>query len=153
MRDHITEITFYHKTFDALSLNELYDILVLRQMIFIVEQSCPYLDADGRDQAAIHLLGHDSRGTLHAYARIVDRGVSYPDYPSIGRIIVSTQYRGTGLGKSLMQQGITICQSTYPGSIKISAQVYALPFYEKLGFQAVGDTYLEDDIEHVGMVF
>jgi len=41
---------------------------------------------------------------------------------------------------------------TYNRSIKISAQVYAIPFYEKLGYVVVGEEYLEDDIPHTAMV-
>ena len=36
------------KEFEQLSLGELYDIMALRQEVFVVEQDCPYLDADGK---------------------------------------------------------------------------------------------------------
>ena len=43
--------------FDHLSLEQLYALMRLRQQVFVVEQDCPYIDADNQDQAAHHLLG------------------------------------------------------------------------------------------------
>jgi ElaA protein len=45
------------KAFDALSVHELYDLLRLRSEIFVVEQNCVYLDLDGKDKVALHLIG------------------------------------------------------------------------------------------------
>lgn len=144
---------FYHKPFSALSLEELYDIMELRQEIFIVEQDCPYLDADKKDLKCEHVLVYDSKGILIAYARIVPKGISYENHSSIGRVVTKHTARGTGLGKKLMQFSINTCCQLFPeDSIKISAQVHALGFYSNLGFQKLGDEYLEDDIPHHAMV-
>ena len=40
----------------------MYEVMQLRQEVFIVEQDCPYLDADGKDQQSHHLLGYDTEG-------------------------------------------------------------------------------------------
>lgn len=139
--------------FAKLSLQELYDSMALRQEVFVVEQDCPYLDADGKDAAGQHLLGYDDRGQLIAYARLLPPGISYPGYASIGRVVTSPGARRTGAGKQLMRESIDWCGRLYRETpIKISAQVYLLRFYESFGFQKVGEEYLEDDIPHVGMV-
>jgi len=145
---------FYNKPYDRLSVEELYDLLALRQEVFIVEQNCPYLDADRKDQVSEHILLYNDEGSkLVAYARTVPKGVSYEQHCSIGRVITRPELRGTGTGKKLMQYAIQLCHKLYPGeAIKLSAQVYALGFYESLGFEALGEEYLEDDIPHVGMV-
>ncbi len=146
------EARFYHKPFSALSTTELYDLMHLRQEIFIVEQDCPYLDADTKDQDCEHILLYVNN-ILVAYARVVPEGISYKNYTSIGRVVTKKTQRGTGLGQKLMQYAINVCQKLYPHkAIKISAQCYAIGFYEKLGFQSVGEEYLEDDIPHIGMV-
>lgn len=127
--------------------------MVLRQEVFIVEQDCPYLDADGKDQLSHHILGIDAQGNLHAYARLVPEGISYEHYNSIGRVITSSSYRGTGEGLTLMKESIKHIKDLYPTEqTKISAQVYAIPFYTKLGFSTFGDEYLEDDIPHIAMI-
>ena len=72
------------KKFNSLSTIDLYEILKLRQEVFIIEQNCNYLDADGLDLYSIHLMGFvDDK--LVAYLRIVDSGKIY-DTISWGRI-------------------------------------------------------------------
>ena len=56
------------KTFNELTLNELYDVLKLRCEIFVVEQNCVYADIDGKDQKALHIIGRDDSGIV-AYTR------------------------------------------------------------------------------------
>lgn len=137
--------------FNALSRDQLYELMVLRQKVFVVEQDCPYLDADGKDQKSLHVLGyHDEE--LAAYARLVEPGVSYEE-PSIGRIVSSSNFRGTGLGKELMQVAIEELQRHFGAlPIRISGQLYLQKFYENLGFTVVGEQYLEDNIPHIEML-
>jgi len=139
--------------FEALSPRELYEILALRQEVFVVEQNCPYLDADGKDQHAWHLMGRDSSGALLAYTRLLPEGISYPGYTSIGRVVSSPAARGTGAGKEIMRRSIAMCRHLFgPLPIKIGAQSYLLQFYENLGFISTGEEYLEDGIPHTKMV-
>lgn len=141
-----------HKSFAELSLTELYDLMVLRQEVFIVEQDCPYQDADGKDQDSLHVLGYDGE-LLVAYTRIVPPGVSYEKYASIGRVVNKQSHRRLGLGKSLMDYSIKLTKVTHPSHpIKISAQEYLTKFYSGLGFKVIGEGYLEDDIPHVAMI-
>lgn len=141
------------KKFSELSLEELYQIMVLRQEVFVVEQDCPYLDADGKDQSSFHLMGRDEKGKLVAYTRLVPKGISYEKYPSIGRVVTSSSVRGRGVGKELMEVSIEWCEKIWSGaSVKISAQTYLKKFYESLGFEQVGEGYLEDDIPHIPML-
>ena len=136
--------------FATLGVDGLYDALALRCRVFILEQG-PYLDPDGVDRSSAHLLGRDEAGVLTAYLRVVDAGLKYAE-PSIGRVIVAPEARAIGLGRSLMQEGIRRCEEAWPGhGIRISAQARLAPFYASLGFQAVGQTYLEDDIAHLEM--
>lgn len=146
-------IHFSCLSFDQLSLNQLYDIMALRQEVFVVEQDCPYLDADGKDLTSYHLMGTTGDGQLIAYARIIPQGISYPTYVSLGRIVSAHTHRRKGIGKRLMKACLEYTEQLFPGEpIKISAQTYLIRFYENFGFQTVGETYLEDDIPHIAMV-
>jgi len=143
---------WYLKEFHELSLEELYEILKLREIVFIIEQDCPYNDLDGLDEIAHHLC-HWSSGKLTAYTRIFKPGVSYEQYASIGRVVVNEPFRGTGLGVELMELSVQHCKQMYPDSqIKISAQCYLERFYKSLGFMPTGEEYLEDGIPHQGML-
>lgn len=146
-------MNFLLKTFKELSIDELYSIMALRQEVFIVEQECFYLDADGKDQLCHHLLGYKG-DKLIAYTRILNKGISYDEYSSIGRVVNSPSVRGTGMGKILMQKSIEACMHLFPDlPIKISAQEYLRSFYESFDFKSNGEFYLEDDIPHMGMIY
>jgi len=125
-------------------------MLALRARVFILEQG-PYLDPDGTDRQAWHLLGRNAAGELRAYLRVVDPGVKYEE-PSIGRVVVDAALRGQGAGHTLVREGVKRCTGVWPGrDIRISAQAHLQSFYRAHGFETEGADYLEDDIPHVQM--
>ncbi|MBE6678610.1 MAG: GNAT family N-acetyltransferase [Ruminococcaceae bacterium] len=133
------------KKFKELTAEELYDIIKLRNAVFVVEQNCVYQDLDGKDKNAFHVTLSDDEG-IQAYLRVLDGGVSYKE-PSLGRIISAK--RRMGLGTAVVKAGIEVAKEKYGASlIRISAQVQAMPFYESLGFTAVSEVYDEDGIPH-----
>lgn len=143
-------MNIFIKPFDALTSEELYELLRLRAEIFVVEQNCVYNDLDGFDKEAIHLFAihHDE---IIAYARMLPPGTRFPAY-SIGRLVVKKNMRNTGLGKEIMQRAIHFLKEEWNApEIKISAQKYLLQFYTNLGFRVVTKEYLEDGIPHLGM--
>jgi ElaA protein len=143
--------THHIKSFSELDVNELYDLLRLRSEVFVVEQNCAFLDQDNKDQQCFHVLLYANE-KLAAYSRLVPAGLAYPEI-SIGRVITSPEFRGTGLGKKLMEISIQGCADLFgPADIRIGAQTYALPFYQALGFVAEGEVYDEDGIEHIEMI-
>ncbi|MFX3888770.1 GNAT family N-acetyltransferase [Streptococcus suis] len=140
------------KSFDQLSLQELYGILTLRVDVFVVEQACPYPEVDGKDPNCLHLLGMDN-GELVAYLRILPAGLSY-DEVSIGRVVIKPSHRGKGLGRPMMEQAIACITTEWKESqIKIGAQAYLEKFYQSLGFEPISEVYLEDDIPHLDMLY
>lgn len=140
------------KKFDALSSNELYALMQLRNEVFVVEQNCVYQDADNKDQFSYHFMGW-ANNKLVAYTRILPPGVAYTKEPSIGRVVTSPSARGSGIGRELMEKSIEELYKLFgKTSIKIGAQLYLLKFYTSLGFQQTSSIYLEDNIEHVEMV-
>ena len=141
-----------YKCFDELKNQELYDILKLRSMVFVVEQNCVYQDIDDKDLKSWHLLGYH-HNELVAYLRIIPQGISYPE-ASIGRVVTHPDYRKKGLGIELMKTGIEKTLNQFNADkIKISAQCYLIKFYSDLGFLAQGEEYLEDDIPHIHMIY
>jgi len=136
--------------FEDLGVDNLYDALALRCRVFILEQG-PYLDPDGLDRQAWHLLGRDEGGALQAYLRVVDAGLKYAE-PSIGRVITAPEVRGSGQGRALMIEGLRRCRAAWPGQgVRINAQARLQAFYGSLGFQGVGEPYPEDGIPHLEM--
>ena len=134
-------------SFTELAGERMYAVLRLRQQVFVVEQNCAYLDLDGLDQQATHMLCLLDGGLL-AYQRCLAPGLSYPE-SSLGRIVVRAAARGQQLGKELVRRGMEHNLLRWPGSgIRINAQAHLQDFYAALGFVAEGNEYLEDNILH-----
>ena len=143
-------VTWQIKRFSELSLDQLYQIMALRNEVFVVEQNCPYQDLDNKDQVAFHVCGY-LKDKLVGYARLFDAGIYFKN-PAIGRVIVSKDARNLKIGHDLMRNSIAAVSKYYGSdSITISAQVYLIKFYQQHGFVQVGDEYLEDGIPHVEM--
>jgi ElaA protein len=144
-------LEWHDRAFDEISVAELYAIVVLRERVFVVEQTCAYLDADGVDPLCRHLWARDS-DAIAAYLRIVPAGARYPEV-SIGRVVTAPEARGTGLGRELMRRGIAAVRAHHGDvPIRLGAQAHLEKFYAELGFTRISDVYDEDGIPHVYML-
>ena len=138
--------------FNDLTTAQLYELLRLRVDVFVVEQTCPYPELDGKDchEGVYHLIG-TKNNEMVACARLLPAGVSYTN-PTIGRVATKETARGNGLGHELISQALILCEELWPGeTIDIGAQEHLSHFYQKHGFNVISDMYLEDDIPHVDM--
>ncbi len=138
-------------SFSDLTRKELYKVLQLRAEVFIVEQNCVYQDIDDKDEKAMHLLGYENNEII-AYTRLF-KANDYMDCASIGRVVVKESSRKNGNGKKLMKASIKAIEEQFKETtIKVSAQEYLKKFYTELGFQQIGEGYLEDGIPHILMI-
>jgi len=150
-RPDMASPTWRCAAFDALSVRDLYALMTFRQEVFVVEQRCAYLDADGLDPRAWHLWTESPQGHVLAYARLFAPGVKYPE-ASLGRVATALSVRRTGLGRELVAEALAVLARECPGAaVHISAQSYLERFYASYGFVTVGEGYLEDDIPHLAM--
>jgi len=150
----IANLQWYNKTFTELSNEQLYDILKLRVDIFVVEQCCYYPELDNldRDKDTHHIFCYQGNEII-AYLRVLAKGVSYENYPSIGRVAIVKKARGSGLGHLLIDRGIADCHQRWPTQvIKISAQQHLEKYYQQHEFQTASAMYLEDNIPHIAML-
>lgn len=143
-------INFTWRQFPELSNTELYTLLALRSEVFVVEQHCFYLDQDGKDLIALHLMGMEDN-KLVAYLRLF-LPTETENYLVFGRVLTPNSVRSKGYGKKLIQELIHYCDVHYPNmTIKCSAQHYLTKFYEGFGFVAYGDVYDDAGIPHISM--
>lgn len=139
------------KEFKELTTDELYQIIHLRERVFVVEQKCAYQDVDGYDIQAWHLMGFE-KDKLVAYLRVLPPNTRFHEI-SIGRVLTAPEVRKLGYGKELMQMGLEKIQEKFGAiNIQISAQAYLKKYYEEFGFKIASDQYLEDDIPHYEML-
>ena len=148
-------ITWQWHTFEELGVHTLYQLLQLRQRVFVLEQQCIYQDIDGHDVQAMHLLGWrevDGQRQLAAYLRVLAPGAKYVEM-SLGRVLTAPEARTSGAGKQLLAEGIAGAVRLHPGhAIRIGAQQYLERFYQSFGFVTVSAPYDEDGIQHIDML-
>ncbi|HWL40059.1 MAG TPA: GNAT family N-acetyltransferase [Gemmatimonadaceae bacterium] len=149
------QVAWQWSRFEDLRPEELYEVVRLRESVFIVEQNCAYPDADGRDPAAWHLLGwtrDDEPRRLIAYARVFEPGVRYAE-GSVGRVVTATEVRRTGVGRALMLEALRRLEELAPGQpTRLAAQRYLEKFYAGFGFTTASAPYEEDGIIHLDML-
>jgi len=148
-------IEWQWSSFADLRAAQLYEMLALRQQVFVLEQTCLYPDIDGLDVGAHHLLGWrevDGKRELAATLRCLAPGAKYTEM-SLGRVVTSPATRGTGLGRELVARGIACACALHPGhAIRIGAQSHLEQFYGSFGFVTVSEPYDEDGIMHIDML-
>ncbi|HEY5808694.1 MAG TPA: GNAT family N-acetyltransferase [Povalibacter sp.] len=136
---------------EDLSAAQIYKVFAAREAVFVVEQTCAYQDLDGLDLRARHLIGW-SAGEVAAYLRVLGPGTRFAE-PSIGRILTTQPFRGSGAGRTLVELSLRHTDMQFPGhSVRISAQAHLEGFYASFGFTVVSTPYLEDGIPHIEML-
>jgi len=136
---------------DTLPARQLYALFAARQAVFVVEQTCAYQDMDGRDLVAEHLIAWDGNA-LAGCLRLLAPGQRYAEC-SLGRILTTSAYRGTGLGRELLARGLQQAQQHHPAhGVRIAAQARLEKFYAGFGFVPIEEPYMEDGILHIDML-
>lgn len=135
------------RRFDELENRQLYEILKVRSEVFVVEQTCVYLDIDGIDPGAVHIF-YEDEGKIYGYLRVFWKDA---ETAQIGRVL--SKERGRGFGYKVLQEGVKYAVEVMKAEkIYLEAQTYAIGFYQKAGFEAVSEEFLEDGIPHVKMI-
>ena len=138
----------HKKSFQELTVDELYELLRVRSEVFVVEQDCVYQDMDGDDQKSIHLWLTVADKVV-ALARVCPAGTHMKEI-SIGRVI--TTERGKGYGKQIMLYAIEAAKERFGAKqIDLEAQEYSKGFYESVGFKKSSETFILDGIPHIRM--
>ena len=138
------DLSFKISAFNELDLDRLYDIMCLRDRVFVVGQEITAEpELDGRDREAWHVEVHDG-SRLVATARLF---VS-EDPISVGRIAVDHEIQRAGYGTAMMHW-----VNDWLGSrrAEMHAQAHLEPWYARLGWKRVGDIFMEAEIPHVTM--
>jgi len=128
----------------------LYDMLALREAIFVVEQACVYQELDGLDKTAQHLLVTQG-GSVVACLRLLPP-IGQETRVRIGRVAVSPGWRGREVARLMMRKAMEKAQIDYPSrDLFLNSQTYLQKFYHSLGFEVCGSEFLEDGIPHIPM--
>ena len=139
------------KKYDELTVDELYEILKLRSIVFVVEQNCIYQDLDDIDKTSYHIfMKEKDKPEIKVYLRVFEKD---KDTAQIGRVVTAQDKRRKGYASELIKKGIDIAKNELKkNKVYLEGQVYASKLYEKLGFKIISDEFLEDGIPHYKML-
>ena len=139
------------KLYKDLTIDELYEILKLRSIVFVVEQNCVYQDLDDLDKTSYHIfMKEKDKPEIKVYLRVFEKD---KDTAQIGRVVTAQDKRRKGYASELIKKGIDIAKNELKkNKVYLEGQVYASKLYEKLGFKIISDEFLEDGIPHYKML-
>lgn len=132
-----------YKVFDKLPEEARY----IRTTVFVEEQGFNE-EFDTTDHYAKHILIYENDKAVAVGRYFTDDNISY----HIGRVAILKEYRGLGYGKKIMELIEAEIMKTDAKRIELSAQYHAKDFYQKCGYTAVGDIYLDEHCEHILMI-
>ena len=132
------------KHFNSLSTKELLFIVNLRVKVFVIEQNCPYPEADGLDSSSFHVICKNNSNQLIETARIILPSKLYVKY-SIGKIVFRQEFRQISIGKQLLQLCISYLRKELGENfIRISVLKYLEEFHQSSDFKPINEFTLRD---------
>lgn len=126
--------------------NNQHDWEKIREEVFVVEQGFEN-EFDHSDSSAMHLTLYDDHVLIGTCRGLIKDGIG-----QIGRLAVLKEHRQKGYGKLLVEKMEELLKSYGVVEFELSAQVYAIPFYKGLGYEAVGQQEYEEHVLHQKMI-
>ncbi|MER6345547.1 GNAT family N-acetyltransferase [Streptomyces sp. NPDC001595] len=130
----------------------------VRKEVFVAEQGVPEdLEYDAYDATALHVLAVRADGVPLGTGRLLygagaaERTGGDLGLGSLGRLAVTREARGLGVGVALVRAIEDAARARGLTAVDLHAQTHALGFYERLGYTAYGPEYLEAGIPHQAM--
>lgn len=148
-------MTWETKTWAQMSADDVFAVMKLRTDVFFIEQHITEeeLDSDDKNPDTIHIWAEKEPGVAVAYVRVVRKDPPPPEDLSIGlsigRLVVDSRFRGTGLGHELMRRALSHCSTE---AVVLHAQAWVEGLYTQHGFVTVGEPFEEAGIVHLRMV-
>ncbi|MET1014517.1 MAG: GNAT family N-acetyltransferase [Paenisporosarcina sp.] len=124
------------------------DAYYVRKVVFVEEQAVPvHLELDEHDSTAIHFIAYDGSQPIGA-GRIRE---PEPGIAKVERVCILPNYRGKHLGNLMMDTMEEYAMQAGLSTVKLNAQSYAIPFYEKLNYKITSPEFLDAGIPHRAM--
>ncbi|GAB6197508.1 GNAT family N-acetyltransferase [Lysobacter xanthus] len=121
------------------------ELRAIRDVVFVQEQRVPVeLERDAIDGACVHVLARDGTGRPIGTGRLAPNG-------KIGRMAVLAEWRGRGVGRSMLMRLVDAGRASGLAEVTLHAQVDAERFYAADGFLPLGERFEEAGIQHQAM--
>ncbi|MEO8003525.1 MAG: GNAT family N-acetyltransferase [Betaproteobacteria bacterium] len=120
---------------------ELELLRAIRDEVFVLEQSVPIeIEWDEFDPVSQHVLAWSGD-------RAIGTGRLLPD-GHIGRMAVLREWRQRGVGSAMLTALMEVARTSGMSRVELNAQLHAMAFYERHGFRAEGEEFLDAGIVH-----
>jgi predicted GNAT family N-acyltransferase len=131
----------------ASDATEVAEALELRRRVFTGEQGIRReADEDGRDHRALHVIAFENGALVGTCRMIITDGVAM-----LGRLAVEREDRRRGVGRAVLDEAERSALAAGAMRIALHSQVPVREFYEKSGYSAYGEIFVEEGIAHVAM--
>jgi predicted GNAT family N-acyltransferase len=131
----------------AASSSEVDEALELRRRVFVGQQGVTLeADRDGLDPEATHIVAVDGGRVIGTCRLVFDDGLA-----RLGRMAVEDEARGRGIGAALLAVAEAQARAAGATRIRLHAQLAARSLYERGGFEARGEEFMEEGIPHLTM--
>jgi predicted GNAT family N-acyltransferase len=131
----------------ARSSSEVDEALELRRRVFVGQQGVTLeADRDGLDPEATHIVAIDGGRVIGTCRLVFDDGLA-----RLGRMAVEDEARGRGIGAALLAVAEAHARAAGATRIRLHAQLAARSLYERGGFEARGEEFMEEGIPHLTM--
>ncbi|GEC04051.1 acetyltransferase [Streptomyces spinoverrucosus] len=130
----------------------------VRKEVFVAEQGVPEdVEYDAYDAGALHVLAVRDDGVPLGTGRLLYGAAAAgktggdPSVGSLGRLAVTREARGLGVGGALVRAIEDAARARGLSAVDLHAQTHALGFYERLGYVAYGPEFPDAGIPHRAM--
>jgi len=131
----------------ARTQDEIEAALRLRYAVFCEEQGVTLeAEQDGRDPEATHLVVIEAGRVIGTCRLLITPGVA-----RLGRMVVSPERRGAGVGSALLAEAERAALEAGAQAVRLNAQIAARAVYDRAGYEGEGEVFMEEGIEHVTM--
>jgi predicted GNAT family N-acyltransferase len=136
------------KALEVTGQNQYEDALLVRKEVFVEEQEVPIeLEVDEFEENSFHFVVYDQEEPIAAgRLRPLEKEMA-----KVERICVKKSYRGSGIGKLIMEKIEETAKHKGISTLKLNAQTHAEKFYELLGYETYSDIFMDAGIPHVSM--
>ena len=146
------------KIFTVTDSKLLRESLKIRRNVFVLEQGCPedeeiddYDFQPWLNSTSIHFVAKLNDLYIGTARIIFSQTKDSSTSPLIQRVAILKEFRGNNYGYYIMQKIHNFLIEREFKTAELSAQVYAIKFYEKLGYKSYGNIYYDAGIEHKKM--
>jgi len=119
----------------------------LRRAVFVHEQKVPESEEFNADDFTAHHLVAVTAGEVSGTLRLIYA----EEHVKIGRVAVAGSWCGRGIAAAMIGRAMELHRDARDNRFYLTAQADKLPLYQRFGFVAYGEEFLDGGMPHLAM--